>query len=148
MAVIHAKRLTCLGLMRCLEALILDEKIPQPSFHFGSEQFCFHHRFLPFTYLLTPQFLPYSEYVKLASVKNYEGKDLNLYDASAKHFLSARSAVESIAHRGEELEDLLKVIKTNIVIMNLSAKGHKRDSKSPPTFDYSVHKHFPVIRLQ
>ena len=148
MAVIHAKRLTCLGLMRCLEALILDSKIPQPSFNFGSEQFCFHHRFLPFTYLLTPQFLPYSEYVKLASVKNYEGKDLNLYDASAKHFLSARAAVESIAHRDEELEDLLKVIKTNTVIMNLAAKGHKRDSKSPPTFDYSVHKHFPVIRLQ
>ena len=147
-AIIHAKRLTCLGLMRGLEALILDNKIPQPTFNFGSEQYCFHHRFLPFTYLVTPQFLPYTEYVKLASVKNYEGKDLNLYDASAKHFLSARSAVESIAHRDEELENLLKVIKTNVVIMNLTAKGHKRDSKAPPTFDYSVHKHFPVIRLQ
>lgn len=147
MAIVHAKRLTCLGLMRGLEALILDKKVPQPSFHFGSEQFCFHHRFLPFTYLVTPQFLPYTEYVKLASVKNYEGKDLNLYDASAKHFLSARAAVESITHRDEELEDLLKVIKTNIVIMNLTAKGHKRDSNVPPLFDYSVHKHFPVIRI-
>ena len=148
MAVMHAKRLTCLGVMRGLEALILDNKIPQPSFNFGSEQFCFHHRFLPFTYLLTPQFLPYSDYVKLASVKNYEGKDLNLYDASAKHFLSARTAVENITHRDEELEDLLKVIKTNVVIMNLTAKGHKRDSKIPPSFDYSVHKHFPVVRVQ
>lgn len=147
-AIMHAKRLTCLGLMRGLEALILDNKIPQPSFNFGSEQFCFHHRFLPFTYLLTPQFLPYTEYVKLASVKNYEGKDLNLYDASAKHFLSARTAVESITHRDEELENLLKVIKTNVVIMNLTAKGHKRDSKAPPSFDYSVHEHFPVIRIQ
>ena len=146
-AITHAKRLTCLGVMRGLEALILDKKIPQPSFNFGSEQFCFHHRFLPFTYLVTPQFLPYVEYVKLASVKNYEGKDLNLYDASAKHFLSARAAVESITHRDEELEDLLKVIKTNVVIMNLTAKGHKRDSQVPPTFDYSVHKHFPVIRI-
>ena len=147
-AVNHAKRLTCLGIMRGLEALILDSKIPQPTFNFGSEQYCFHHRFLPFTYLVTPQFLPYTEYVKLASVKNYEGKDLNLYDASAKHFLSARTAVESITHRDEELENLLKVIKTNVVIMNLAAKGHKRDSKTPPTFDYSVHKHFPVIRIQ
>ena len=147
-AIIHAKRLTCLGVMRGIEALILDNKIPQPTFNFGSPQFCFHHRFLPFTYLVTPQFLPYTEYVKLASVKNYEGKDLNLYDASAKHFVSARAAVECITHRDEELENLLKVIKTNVVIMNLAAKGHKRDSKTPPTFDYSVHKHFPVIRIQ
>lgn len=146
-AIMHAKRLTCLGVMRGLEALLLDKKIPQPVFEMSSEQICFHNRFLPFASLITPQLLTYDDYMRLASVQNYQGKDLNLYEASAKHFLTARSAVEGIPHRDEELENLYKVIKTNIVIMNLSSKGHKRDSKLPPVFDFSMHKHFPVIRI-
>ena len=146
-AIIHAKRLTCLGVMRGLEALLLDKKIPQPSFEISSEQICFHNRFLPFVSLVTPQLLTYDDYMRLASVHNYKGKDLNLYEASAKHFLTARQAVEGIPYRDEELENLYKVIKTNIVIMNLSSKGHKRDSKLPPVFDFSTHRHFPVIRI-
>ena len=146
-AIIHAKRLTCVGLMRGLEALILDHKIPQPKFEYGSEELCFQHRFLPFAALATPQFLPHSEYIKLAGVQNYEGRDVNLYEASARHFITARTAVESIPHLDDDLDNLLKTIKTNTVVMNLAARGHKRDSKLPPTLDYSVHRHFPVIRI-
>ena len=127
--------------------MILDHKIPQPKFEFGSEELCFQHRFLPFAALATPQFLPHSEYIKLAGVQNYEGRDVNLYEASARHFITARTAVESIPHPDDDLDTLLKAIKTNTVIMNLAAKGHKRDSKLPPTFDYSVHRHFPIIRI-
>lgn len=146
-AITHAKRLTCVGLMRGLEALILDHKIPQPSFEVGSEELCFQHRFLPFASLATPQFFPYAEYVKLAGVQNYKGRDVNLYEASARHFISARSAIESIPHPDNDLDCLLKAIKTNIVIMNLASKGHKRDSKLPPTLDFTIHTHFPVIRI-
>ena len=146
-AITHAKRLTCVGLMRGLEALILDHKIPQPSFEVGSEELCFQHRFLPFASLATPQFFPYAEYIKLAGVQNYKGRDVNLYEASARHFITARTAIESIPHPDNDLDCLLKTIKTNIVVMNLASKGHKRDSRLPPTLDFTIHTHFPVIRI-
>ena len=146
-AIIHAKRLMCIGIMRGLEALLLDEKIPQPTFEHGGRLICFHHRFLPFSVLGTPSMLTYEDYERLAGLHNYKGRDLNLYEASAKHFIAARTAVESIPHLDEDLEGLLKVVKTNIVIMNLASKGHKKESKLSPVFDFSVHQHFPVIRI-
>ena len=146
-AIMHSKRLLCLGIMRALEALLLDNKIPQPSYEFGGPQNIFHHRFLTFGVISTPQPLTFSDYMRLASVENYRGKTVNLYDSSAKHLTAAKMAIEGILYRNEELESLLKVVKTNLVIMNLAAKGHKRDSTVPPTFDFSVHKHFPIIRI-
>lgn len=145
--IIQAKRVVCVGIMRALEALILDNKIRQPTFEFGSYELCYKHRFLPFASVATPQVLSYADYVRLAGVENYQGRHVNLYDASARHFLQARSTLESIPHLTVELESLLKVVKTNIVVMNLAAKGHKKDSRLPPTFDFSLHKHFPVIRI-
>ena len=146
-AVMHSKRLTCLGVMRAIEGLTLDNKIPQPSFEFGGPKSNFHHRFLSFAVLATPQMLTYHDYMRLASVENYKGKKVNLYDTSAKHLSAAKTALEGIPHRDKELEGLLKVVKTNLVVMNLASKGHKRDSKIPPTFDYSLHEHFPIIKL-
>lgn len=146
-SVVRVKRIVCVGLMRALEGLLIDQRIPMPEFEHGSMKLCFHNRFLPFAALLTPQMLTYADYKKLASIDNYKNNDLNLYEASSKHFQSAKVALEAISHRGEELEVLLKVIKTNLVVMNLTAKGHKRDSKNPPVFDYSIHKHFPIIRI-
>ena len=146
-AIVRVKRMVCVGLMRALEGLLIDQRIPMPDFEHGNIKFCFQNRFFPFASLVSPQLLTFEDYERLASVNNYKDNDLNLYEASAKHFHMAKSSLESIAHRGEELEGLLKVIKTNLVVMNLTAKGHKRDSKSPPVFDYSLHKHFPVIRL-
>ena len=146
-SIVRVKRIVCVGLMRALEGLLIDQKIPMPEFQHNNMKLCFHNRFLPFASLLTPQMLTYEDYKKLASVDNYKKNDLNLYEASSKHFQSAKVALEGISHRGQELEVLLKVIKTNLVVMNLTAKGHKRDSKNPPLFDYSIHKHFPIIRL-
>ena len=147
MAIIQAKRMTCVGIMRALEALIIDEKIPQPTFEFGSQELCYKHRFLPFATVSTPQWLSYADYIKLAGVENYKGRHMDLYDASARHFMSAKIAVESISHPTESLDSLLKAIKTNIVIMNLASRGHKKLSKLPPTLDFSAHKHFAIIRI-
>lgn len=145
--ILQLKRMMCVGVMRAVEALIIDKKIPNPSFEHGSERLCFHHRFLPFMALSTPQMLTFGDYTRLVSVDNYKSRDLNLYEAAAKHFQSCKVILEGLNHRGEELDGLLKVAKTNLVVMNLTAKGHKRDSKNPPLFDFSHHKHFPVIRI-
>ena len=146
-AIMHSKRLLCLGIMRALEGLLLDNKIPQPSYEFGGPQNIFHHRFLTFGVIATPQMLTYFDYMRLASVENYKGKNVNLYEASAKHLMAAKLAVEGISYRNDELNSLLKVVKTNLVIMNLASKGHKKESAVPPSFDFSEHKHFPIIRM-
>ncbi len=145
--VVRVKRILCVGLMRALEGLIIDERILNPSFEHGSKMLCFHNRFIPFTSLVTPQMLTYNDYMRLASVENYKNRDLNLYEAASRHFQSAKAVLEGVSHRDQDLEGLLMVAKTNLVVMNLTAKGHKRHSKNPPVFDYSVHKHFPVIRI-
>lgn len=46
-----------------------------------------------------------------------------------------------------QVTDLLKVAKTNFVVLKLLAGGHKRESTTPPEFDFSVHRHFPIIKL-
>ena len=146
--VIQAKRIVCVGVMRSLEALLLDKRLPVPSFEFGSEELAYKYRFLPFVSIVTPNYLTYQDYVRLASVGNYEGKDVNLYEAASRHFAAARVALETIPHNETvDLEGLLKVVKTNIVIMNLASQGHKKVSNVNSILDFSVHKHFPIFRL-
>ena len=147
MAVLNARRTVCVGIMRVLEALILGGKLRKPAFEYGGMDMCFRHRFFPFSSIGTPHLLSYADYKKLAGIENYRGRDVNLYEAASKHFMAAKSALENLSQRSEDLDSLLKVVKTNIVIMNLASRGHKKDSSLPPTFDYSLHKHYPVIRI-
>ena len=147
-AVVHVKRLMCVGMMRAFEALIIEEKVPIPPFEYGGQDLCFKHRFAAFACIITPQLLTYEDYEQLAGISNYKGKDINLYEAASRHFTSAKSVLEALPHPSEELQCLLRVVKTNTVVMNLSAKGHKKESKVKPVLDFSLHKHFPVIRIQ
>ena len=146
-SLLNVKRGICIGLMRAYEALLLDDKIPQPNFEFGSEALIFRNRFLPFASVATPQPLTYADYRQLAGIENYKGSGLNLYEAASRHFLTAKASLSALSVHNEDTEQLLKVIKTNIVIMNLAATGHKKDSKAPPILDFSLHRAFPVIRI-
>ena len=147
-AVVHMKRLVCVGMMRAFEALIIEDKVHIPEFEHGSRELCYQNRFAAFACIVTPHLLTYEDYLHLAGMHNYRGRDINLYGAASRHFSSAKAVLESLPHPSEELQGLLKVIKMNIVIMNLSAKGHKRESKVKPALDFSLHPHFPVIRIQ
>lgn len=146
--IVHVKRLMSVGMMRAFEALILEEKVPIPPFEHGSQSLCFQHRFAAFACIITPHLLTFEDYEQLAGIHNYAGKDINLYEAASRHFTSAKTVLEALPHPSDELQGLLKVIKMNIVIMNLSSRGHKKDSKVKPILDFSFHKHFPVIRIQ
>ena len=149
MAVLNARRTVCVGIMRALEALILSGKLREPTFEHGGMEMCFRHRFLPFASVGTPHLLSYADYKKLAGIENYQGRDVNLYEAASKHFMAAKTALENLSQlqQTEDLDSLLKVVKTNVVIMNLASRGHKKSSNLPPTFDYSLHRHYPVIRI-
>ena len=150
MGKLHVKRMICIGLMRTFEALMLDNssnKIPTPSFEFGSESLIFYNRFLPFANVLSPHPLTYLDYQQLAGVKNYHDSKLNLYDAAFRHFETAKSAMDLVQGSDQEMEQLSRVIKTNLVIMKLAASGHKGDSGVAPQLDFAIHKDFPVVRL-
>lgn len=44
------------------------------------------------------------------------------------------------------MNEILKIAKINIVVMNLLANGHKKGSKIAPEFDFSAHRYFPIIK--
>lgn len=46
-----------------------------------------------------------------------------------------------------QARQLLRIAKTNFIVLKLAAGGHKRDSRKPPEFDFSLHRHFPIIKL-
>lgn len=145
---LQVKRLLCIGIMRSYEALVLDGKIKRPDFEFGSEELIFTNRFLPFTNVLTPQPLTYTNYCDLVGIDQHKGTKLNLYEVAARQFTTAKVALESLnLGADQEAVSLLKVIKTNLVVMNLAATGHKRGSKAPPSWDFSIHRVFPIIRI-
>ncbi|KAG9461950.1 hypothetical protein GDO78_015284 [Eleutherodactylus coqui] len=53
----------------------------------------------------------------------------DLYLAASKHFQQARMILENIPNQDQEVNEILKASKNNIVVMKLLAGGHKKDSK-------------------
>lgn len=47
-----------------------------------------------------------------------------------------------------QVAELLKVAKTNFVVVKLLASGHTKESVHPPEFDFSVDSHFPIIKVK
>lgn len=45
------------------------------------------------------------------------------------------------------MNELLKIVKTNFVVLKLLAGGHKKESNNPLEFDFSLHKYFPIIKI-
>ena len=144
---LQVKRTVTVGVMRAYEALILDKRIPQPNFEFGSVALVFRNRFLPFTAVTSPQPLSYGNYLHLAGIDNYKGTSLNLYQAAAHHFVTAKVLLDTLPIHNIETEKLVKVIKTNLVIMNLAATGHKGKETTVPRLDFSLNREFPVVRI-
>ena len=75
-----------------------------------------------------------------------------------KHFSQAKGMYESL-QAGDfppapgmptelpDVDSLLKISKTNFVVMNLLIGGHKADIKARPVWDFSLHKIHPIIKI-
>ncbi|XP_039758508.1 N-alpha-acetyltransferase 35, NatC auxiliary subunit isoform X1 [Pararge aegeria] len=135
----------CGGYYKALVAFKLQGKIRQPQSEFDNEAVRYKHRFAPLSVLTPPQ-VHYHEFLELTQPLQYENPVI-LYLGGCKHFQQARSLLETISVPDNEVTDLLKVAKTNFVVLKLLAGGHKKDSTVPPEFDFSVHRHFPIIKL-
>ncbi|XP_060805170.1 N-alpha-acetyltransferase 35, NatC auxiliary subunit isoform X1 [Amyelois transitella] len=135
----------CGGYHKALVAFKLQGKIRQPQSEFDNEAVRYKHRFGALSVMTPPQ-VQYHEFCELTQPLQYENPVI-LYLGGCKHFQQARSFLETIPAPDQEVTDLLKVAKTNFVVLKLLAGGHKRDSTTPPEFDFSVHRHFPIIKL-
>ncbi|XP_059048022.1 N-alpha-acetyltransferase 35, NatC auxiliary subunit isoform X2 [Achroia grisella] len=135
----------CGGYYKALVAFKLQGKIRQPKSEFDNEAVRYKHRFAPLSVITPPQ-VRYHEFCEMTQPLQYENPVI-LYLGGCKHFQQARSLLETITTPDQEITDLLKVAKTNFVVLKLLAGGHKRDSTTPPEFDFSVHRHFPIIKL-
>ncbi|KAF4529306.1 hypothetical protein B566_EDAN011400 [Ephemera danica] len=137
----------CGGYYKALIGFRLDGKIKLP--HFDNERVRYEHRFAPFANLMTPPPMHYQEFVDMTSLQRYKQPPTSaqLYASGCEHFHQARSLLEMIVNPDQEVGDLLKVAKTNFVVLKLLAGGHKKDSTLPVEFDFSGHQHFPIIKL-
>ncbi|KAF5277241.1 hypothetical protein FQR65_LT00349 [Abscondita terminalis] len=140
----------CGGYYKALIGFRMDQKLTMPHPQFDSEQVRYEHRFAPFQSLLTPPPVQYSEFRDMTSPTRCSQQSIDsmyLNIAGCKHFHQARQLLETVQPVDSEVMDLIKICKTNFVVLKLLAGGHKKESTTPPKFDFSKHRHFPIIKL-
>ncbi|CAH0561847.1 unnamed protein product [Brassicogethes aeneus] len=140
----------CGGYYKALMGFRLDEKLLTPHQKFDNEQVRYEHRFAPFQNLLTPPPVVYSEFKDMTSLERFPQQPVDscfLYVAGCKHFHQARQLLENCQHQDGEILDLIKIAKTNFVVLKLLAGGHKKDPSKPISFDFSTNKHFATIKI-
>ncbi|XP_043265952.1 N-alpha-acetyltransferase 35, NatC auxiliary subunit [Colletes gigas] len=148
----------CGGYYKALVGFRMDGRIPLPEIQYDSERVRYEHRLLPFFSLLTPPPVHYQEFLDMTNAQMHKRNEKVTsemqYLAGCRHFHQARNMLERAlspfppyAGTINEINELLKVAKTNFVVLKLLADGHQKDSKEPPVFDFSCHQHFPLIKL-
>jgi len=156
---LQANQNLILGTYKAVLAFQLEERHPQPNYEFDSEEVRFNRRFSPFACIATPPAIPYVQYKEITSFdRTCPPTHLDLYNYAAKHFSQAKTMYEGL-QTGEippapgmpadlpELDHLLKIAKTNFVVMKLLLGGHKADVKARPEYDFSCHKIYPIIKV-
>ncbi|CAH1797590.1 unnamed protein product [Owenia fusiformis] len=139
----------CGGYYKALVGLKLDDKYKKPEFEFGDEEIRYNHRFAPFGNLATPPAIQYSQFKDMTDITHCQVKPTisDVYSSASKCFQQAKTCYESLTNPNKEIQNLVKIAKNNFVVLKLLAGGHKKDSKEPPDFDFSLHKTFPLIKL-
>lgn len=136
----------CGGYYKAMCALTKDGRIRQPMPKFDNEEIRFNRRFAPFANLTSPPPVSYEEFKNIREHMMRQPSS-EIYAIAAKHFDQARNSFESIPNPEQEIVDMLQVAKVNYVVMNVLAKGHQKDTKHQPDFDFSKHRNFPIIKL-
>ncbi|XP_013389970.1 N-alpha-acetyltransferase 35, NatC auxiliary subunit [Lingula anatina] len=148
-AIIQGTQALCGGFYKALVGFNIDGKLKQPEVEFDSEEVRYNHRFAPFGVVGTPPPVHYTQFKDMTDLRRFDHDPSaqEMYTAACKNFQQARICYESVSNPTEEINNLIKVSKTNMVVMNLLAGGHKKESKNPPGWDFSVHRNFPIIKV-
>ncbi|XP_078490210.1 LOW QUALITY PROTEIN: N-alpha-acetyltransferase 35, NatC auxiliary subunit-like [Ciona intestinalis] len=147
-AITQGMQMMAAGCFKALLGFFLEGKMSTPDFSFDDEGIRYEHRFSPFITVGTPPFMPYKQFQEMTNVSQYYPPPTaqDLYLSSSKHFTQAKQSYESVAPSAE-VQKLLLVAKTNLVMTKLLAGGHKQNSTARPHFDFSVNSIFPIIRV-
>ncbi|EGW07488.1 Protein MAK10-like [Cricetulus griseus] len=139
----------CAGIFKTMVAFDMDSKVHKHTFELNSEQVQYEHRFAPFNSVMTPPPVHCLQFKEMSDLNKYipPPHSPELYVAASKHFQHAKMILENVPNLDCEVSRILNVAKPNFVVMKLLAGGHKKESKVPPEFDFSVHKYFPVVKL-
>lgn len=139
----------CGGYYKAVSGFSIDGKLKHPRVKFDNERVRYEHRFAPFNSVLTPPSVPYTQFREMTDLTQYGQRIApeDLYLDACKCFHHARTNLENIPDPNDEALNLLKVAKTNFIVMKLLLSGHTKGSKDPPEFDFSVHKNFPIIKV-
>lgn len=136
----------CGGYYKAMVGFKKDGKLILPNPEFDSEKVRYEHRFSPFiNVLLTPPPVQYSEFKEMTEGMEHTDSQ-NLYLSGCKHFHQARTLLESLHNVDQEITDLIRISKTNFVVLKLLAT-HNLKSSSSLDFDFSVHHHFPILKI-
>ncbi|XP_070134404.1 N-alpha-acetyltransferase 35, NatC auxiliary subunit homolog isoform X2 [Drosophila bipectinata] len=143
----HALLSLCGGMYKAMGALTKDGRVRLPLSKFDNEEIRYNRRFLPFAALTSPPPVSYAEFKNIRDHMMRPSAE-ELYSYAAKHFDQARNVLESIQNPDQEMLDLLQIARTNFVVMNVLARGHQKEVKRQPEFDFSKHSYFPIIKLK
>ncbi|XP_043643180.1 N-alpha-acetyltransferase 35, NatC auxiliary subunit homolog isoform X2 [Drosophila teissieri] len=143
----HALLSLCGGMYKAMGALTKDGRVRLPLSKFDNEEIRYNRRFLPFATLTSPPPVSYAEFKNIREHMMRPSVE-DLYTYAAKHFDQARNVLESIQNPDQEMLDLLQIARTNFVVMNVLARGHQKEVKRQPEFDFSKHSYFPIIKLK
>lgn len=139
----------CIGMVKSWEGFDKEGKIKRPQCELDNEQIRFEHRFAAFAPIDTPQPVTYLQYKD--AIAPMFAADANtpmaLYQEALKYFEKAVTTFQRFEVKSKETEMLLKVAKTNFVVMKLASSGHKQESKNLINWDFSIHPSFPVMKL-
>ncbi|XP_064460377.1 N-alpha-acetyltransferase 35, NatC auxiliary subunit-like [Ornithodoros turicata] len=139
----------CGGYYKTITGFLLDGKLRCPRPDFDKEQVRYEHRFAPFNSILTPPPVQYAQYKEMTDPYRYQPPPTpeDMYLGACKCFQHVRILLENVPELNDELTSVVKVAKTNFVVVKLLLSGHKKNSASYPEFDFSQHKNFPIIRI-
>ncbi|XP_065837234.1 N-alpha-acetyltransferase 35, NatC auxiliary subunit-like [Oscarella lobularis] len=146
---IQAQQCICKGLLKVIEGLYMEGHLKLPVFEFGSEKLRYEHRFKPLEAVTTPGIFTYEKYSETAcpsSILQSEIPCAKLFEESAEHFTRAKLVLDRLLSV-EELKSIMTVVKTNLIVVKLLAGGHKKDKQANVTFDFSVHRYYPIVRV-
>lgn len=140
----------CGGYYKAVIGLKMDGKLALPKYDFDCEEVRYNHRFAPFGSVATPPPMQYIQFKEMTDICHYNPplEPSDLYAGASKCFQQAKLHLEQITNPTNEVLNLLKIAKTNFIVLRLLIGGHKKDCKVPPEFDFSLHNSFPVIKLQ
>ncbi|KAH9508932.1 N-alpha-acetyltransferase 35 NatC auxiliary subunit [Bulinus truncatus] len=137
------------GYYKAVIGFQLCGKLKIPKFRFDHEEVRYCHRFGPFAVVLTPPMVHYPQYKEMSDLRRYDPlpSTQEMFSSACKCFSQAKDLLEAVPSPSDEIQTLIKIAKTNFVVVKLAAGGHKENSMVPPEFDFTQHKIFPVIKM-